>query len=243
VRNVVAVCVAVVSVLCQSGAWAIKHSPPREAARHPEAVLITAKDAHSPRSCISCGVLLSPTVVLTVAHGVAGFESWEVKAPYARERTRQARGKIVRINPDYKPGDAEGDLALLTLDRAIDIDGDWPALPGTNLYALETPLVVVGRVAQGKISSQQLFEASTTLVAVRGDTNLYGGHPQICELGDSGGPVYLAARPHQLVGLMCGSLGSSRANVPTDIYVPLGGRNKEWIANHVPRRAETKAKP
>jgi len=242
-RNIVAVLVGVGALCWPAEAWAIKQRPPREAATHPEAVLIMAKDSQHSRTCVSCGVLLAPTVVLTVAHGVSGFETWQVKAPYARRETDQAAGKMLRVHPDYKPGNAEADLAILILDRPIQIEGDWPSLPGADLYPLETPLAIVGRVAEGKISTEHLFEASSTLVAVRGDTNIYGGHPSLCELGDSGGPVYLARHEHQLVGLLCGSLGFSRANVPTDIYVPLGGRNKDWIASQLPRRTDVKAKP
>ncbi len=226
----------IASLLCPTTVWAIKHNPPTEATRYPETVLITAKDANPLRTSVSCGVLLSPEVVLTTAHGVAGYKTWEVTAPYARQETRQAGVKSVRVHSGYKLGSAENDLAILILDRSIKIDGNWPTLPGAALYPLETPLLIVGRVAEGKISPKQLFEAPATLVSVRGDTNVYGGHPQLCEHGDSGGPVYLARQEHQLVGLMCGSVDFSRANVATDIYVPLGGRNRDWIMAHLPRQ-------
>jgi hypothetical protein len=235
-RNFIPLLVGSASLVWATAAWAIKHNSPAEVTRHPEAVLITAKDVNPPRTSFSCGVLLSPEVVLTTAHGVAGYKTWEVTAPYARRETRQAGVKTVRIHSDYKLGNAENDLAILILDRPIKIEGDWPALPGAALYPLETPVLVLGRVVDGQISPQQLFEAPATLVEVRGDTNIYGGHPQLCEHGDSGGPIYLTRRDHQLVGLMCGSLGFTRANVPTDIYVPLGGRNREWLLTHLPRQ-------
>lgn len=242
-RSMVAVLLLAFAWSSTPSLWAIKQTP-RETEQHPEVVLVTAKDSRPHRTCVSCGVLLAPTVVLTVAHGVAGFESWQVKAPYASPEANKASVKLLHVNPAYKAGNAEADLAILLLDRPLRIKGEWPSLPAAELYPLETRVTIVGRVADGKISMDHLYAASAILVEVRGDTNVYGGHPNLCELGDSGGPVFLARhqQQHQLVGLMCGSLGFSRANVATDVYVPLGGRNRDWIANQLPRPQDA-AKP
>ncbi len=212
-----------------ASAPAIKHQPPREASGHPEVVLITAKSGKGGRTGYCCGVLLGPTIVLSAAHGVTGYERWEVVAPYAKGGAAHVAGKAVRAHPDYRPGQSEHDLAVLLLDQTIAIDSDFPTLPGEKLLPLDTPLLVVGRTLKGKPSDRQLFEAATTLVAIRGENNLYGGNPQVAEPGDSGGPIYLARRHGTLAALVEGALEASRANVPTDIYIPLGGKNRAWI--------------
>lgn len=202
--------------------------------RHPEVVLITARHSQSPRTGFCSGVLLSPTTVLTVAHGVAGCDQWEVTAPYARHGAGKAAGKELRTHPAYKPGNSEHDLAVLTLDHVLDIGSTFPTLPDRKLYPIDTPLLVVGRTNKGKPSEKQLFEATSTLVAIRGENNLYGGVSQLTEPGDSGGPVYLARQERVLIALVEGALDASRANVPTDIFIPLGGSNRSWLLRQVP---------
>jgi V8-like Glu-specific endopeptidase len=58
----------------------------------------------------------------------------------------------------------------------------------------------------------------------------------VTEPGDSGGPVYLDRNERQLVGVVAGIVGGSRANVPTDVYVPLVGRNRDWIIRELGRK-------
>ena len=223
-------------LLASANAPAIKHEPPREVSGHPEVVLIVAKHSQSPRTGFCSGVLLSPTTVLTVAHGVAGYDRWEVTAPYARGGAAQAAGKAIRTHPDYKAGASEHDLAVLTLDHALEIGGKFPALPDAKLYPIDTALLVVGRTVKGKPSERRLFEATSALVAIRGENNLYGGNPQLTEPGDSGGPVYLARQDRTLIALVEGALDASRGNVPTDIFIPLGGKNRTWLLRQLRRK-------
>lgn len=229
---------AVTLVLAEASAPAIKHDPPREVSRHPEVVLITAKNAKPERTGFCCGVLLAPTVVVTAAHGVSGYDRWEVVAPYAKDGPVKAAGKAVSTHPEYRPGQSEHDVALLILEEPVKIGGSYPRLPGDKLLPIETPLVVVGRTVKGKPSDRQLFEASSTLVAIRGENNLYGGNPQVAEPGDSGGPVYLARQKGTVAALIEGALDASRANVPTDIFIPLGGKNRTWLLRELKKANE-----
>jgi len=129
-----------VLLVSATGILTSTQEPLREATDHPEAVLIMARGSHAARACLSCGVLVSPTAVLTVAHGVAGLDAWEVTAPYARGETKKAAGKLLRVHPNYRPGQPEDsreyDLAVLILDRPIDIGGDLPKLPGNEMLRI-----------------------------------------------------------------------------------------------------------
>jgi secreted trypsin-like serine protease len=217
----------------QPPAYAIKKKASLEAEDHPEVVLITARHARTHETCRCAGVLLSERAVLTVAHGVDGFDRWEVSAPYAKNGTSKAGVKTARVYPGYKPGTPDNDLALLILDEPIDIAAKFPTLHEGNLLPIETKLLVVGRVDNGSLSHAQLFKASTALVPFPGNTTLYGGHPQIVEEGDSGGPVFTTENDHEIVGIVSGYLGLSRSNVRTDVYIPISSKNKSWILRQV----------
>lgn len=223
-------------------AFSLYEKSSREVTHHPDAVLISGKGPTPAHSKACCGVLLSPTVVLTVAHALIGCDSWEVTAPYARGAPTRATSKDPLVHPNYKPmtavEGAEHDLALLILESPIDIAGDFPTLPGDKLYGIETSLLVVGRTSEANRWEKALFETHVKLVAVPGNINLYGGHPQVCKPGDSGGPVYLARTEGQLVGLVNSRAGWSRFNVPIDLIVPLGGRHKDWILSQLSSKGD-----
>jgi hypothetical protein len=233
-RTTTYVLIGAVLVLCETRAGAIKPKSAREVVGHPEAVLITARRSRPSQVSSSSGVLIAPNAVLTAAHAVANFDTWEVTAPYARAGEMRVSVKAVRVHPDYQSGNPEHDVAVLVLDRSILIDGEYPSLPGGALCRLDTALRVVGRVGHGRLSRKQLFAAIASVAPVRGNTNVYGGYPQVCEPGDSGGPVYLAKDERQLVGLVCASLEFRRSGVATDIFVPLDAQHKAWVIRQLP---------
>src|SRR5262249_51470748 len=167
-------------------AYAIRAKPTPEATDHPEAVLVLSKNSKNQKTVQGSGVLLAPSAVLTTAHNADGFDAWEVKAPLVKKGVAQSQAKTVKIHPNYKRGAAENDLAVLILEDAIDTGRPFPALYAGDLLRIGTGLRVIGRVRNGTPSASQLFETSVTLVAVPGNSNLYGGNPAITEPGDSG---------------------------------------------------------
>lgn len=217
-------------LLCVGHAHAIKGTAVHEAVDHPEVVLVNSVAPEKQLACSHTGVLIAPTVVLTAAHCVQGFETFEVIAPYAKGRGPQrSAAKAAHVHPGFRPGLVEDDLAILMLKEPLDVGHALPPVHTGNLYPLETKLMVVGRVKNGMISPAQAFESPATLVSFPGNTNLYGGHPQTVEKGDSGGPVFLTGKEKKLVGIVSGILEFQRSNVPTDAYVPLSKHNRDWI--------------
>jgi hypothetical protein len=214
--------------------YAIKRKPSLEASDHPEVVLITARSSKSSEVGKSSGALIAPNAVLTAAHGLDRFDTWEVTAPYAKNGPARSRSKTARVHPEFKPGTSEYDLALLVLTDPIDLGGKYPTLHDGDLYPLDTRLLVVGRVQNGSVSNTQLFKAPVTLVKFPGNTNLYGGWPHVVEQGDSGGPLFVHGKEQEIAALVSGHLGPSRGHVQTDCFIPVSRRNKAWILRQVP---------
>jgi hypothetical protein len=210
-------------------AQAIKRRDSAEASDHPEAVLITARDSKNQKSASASGVLIAANAVLTAGHAVDDFDSWEITAPYAKDGPVTAKSTTARLQPGYKHGTFENDLAVLLLDRDIPIGRPFPTLHRDDLLPINTPLLVIGRTDNGTVSGTKLFYAPVTLVAFPRNLNVYGGNPAVTEGGDSGGPVYAGAKEPHLVGVVSGAAGFSRVNVPTDCYVPISSKNRGWI--------------
>jgi secreted trypsin-like serine protease len=214
---------------------AIKHKPSSEARGHPEAVLITSRNSRAKVETTCSGALIAPNVVLTAAHCVDHFDQRDVLAPYAKKEANRATTKTARVHPDFKRGRYENDLAVLILDRPIDIGAKFPTIHGGNLLRIDTRLVVVGRVDNGTSAKDKLFLAPATLVAFPDNVNVYGGNPQVIERGDSGGPLFVAGKEQEIAAIVSGYLNFSRWNVPTDLYVPLDAKKKEWVQRQIPK--------
>jgi hypothetical protein len=209
-------------------------APAVEAKQHPEAVLVTAKSrGQKTGSC--CGALIAPRLVLTAGHCIVGFDEWEITAPYAREgrvRARSATGKTLppHGNPHDRP---EDDLGLLVLERPIDLGPDFPRLYEGDLLPLETKLLVIGRMRNGVDSGGKLYQARVTLVPLRGTLNLYGGHPETTEQGDSGGPVYVAGKEREIVAICSAGAIANRSQVNKDVFVPIERARRKWILEQI----------
>jgi hypothetical protein len=232
----------VLAVLGLAGGWpalpaarAIKGDSLAEASGHPAAVLITARDSRTGKESRACGVLIAPRAVLTAGHTTLGFDAWEVTAPYAKPSPVSATSREAHADPDRQPGHLEHDLAVLVLDKPLDVGSPPPALFDGDLLPIETMLEVVGRVRNGTVLKSQLLKATTTVVAFPGNVNVYGGVPPVGEPGDSGGPVFVVGKPDTVVGVVLGGIGFSRANVPKDVYVPISRGNRDWVLKQVPK--------
>lgn len=223
-----------VALVALAEASAIRRMPSLTARDHPAAVLVSAWKG-STRS-EACGTLLAPTVVLTAAHAVRGFDRWEVLAPYGRGSKGPVACTTARAHPEYRPENARHDLALLFLEKPLDPGGAFPLLHRGPPLPIGTRLVVVGRVDNGKVSHSDLFLTATTLVQYPGDVSLYGGNPEVAQEGDSGGPLFRLGDDREIVAVVSGAIGRRRANVPTDRYTPLAGTNTNWILEQVRER-------
>jgi secreted trypsin-like serine protease len=219
---------------------AIKRKPSQEISDHPEIVLVAARNSRTRLAGLSSGTLIAPHAVLTAAHGVAPFDTLAVTAPYVKGGPVRSAVKAVHIHPHYRDQPLENDLAVLILREPIRVGRKCPTLHAGDLLPLETKLAVVGRVDNGRISQTRLFRTDVTLVAYRGNTNVYGGNPQVVEEGDSGGPVFVHGKEQEIVAVVSGNVAASRANVPTDVYTPISRRNRDWILRQVPPSVDGK---
>jgi hypothetical protein len=213
-------------------AHALKQGPIHEATDHPEVVLIQM-ESPTKRPFYCCGALVAPQVVLTAAHCVKGFEKWRICAPYALHGPITVRCKHAVTHPSFREGSVEHDVGLLILDGKIAIGRAFPRLYKGELLRLNEQLVVLGRVDNGALATTKAFTAKTSLVEFPGDLNVYGGHPNVTQPGDSGGPVFVSGWEQEIVAVISGGLLRSRANVPLDRYSPISRTNRAWILEQI----------
>ena len=232
--------VAVGGFLAPPEALAIKQKKSQEVSDHPEVVLIAARNSRTRQGGLCSGALIAPHAVLTAAHGVASFDTLAVTAPYVKDGPVRSAVKAVYVHPHAKDRPLENDLAVLILREPIRVGRKCPSLHAGDLFPLETKLLVVGRVDNGRVSQARLFRTGVTLVAYRGNTNVYGGHPQVVEEGDSGGPVFVQGKEQEIVAVVSGNIAASMSNVPTDVYTPISRRNRDWILRQIPASVEGK---
>lgn len=227
-----------VGLLSGGRAGAIKREPAVEATKYGKAgVLIRARKQNSGEAGSFTGVLLAPRVVLTVAHGVVGFERWEVTAPHVKGGPAQSPVRESQVFPSGQVRHFEEDLAILILEKPIDPGVAFPQPYAGRLLPIDSPLALVGRVSNGTVSAKQLYEAAATRVAFPANTNVYGCLPRTTEPGDSGGPVFVRDEPGVVVGVISGYYSGSRRFVATDLLIPIYSKNVEWIRSRL-RAAE-----
>lgn len=190
------------------------------------------------------GVVVAPTKVLTAAHclgrevlgGSPGRLS-DFSVIAGRTSLRGHGGREVRVadtwvNPDYDPSTNSGDLAVLTLARALpESYAIEPARPGDAALAEGTAADVYGwgdttgngtyamslRSARVQVLPDTACERAYPGgdgAAYRGDTMLCAGDPRgghdACQ-GDSGGPLVARGR---LIGLVSWGSGCGQAENP-----------------------------
>jgi secreted trypsin-like serine protease len=159
---------------------------------HPEAVAIDLYQAGVLQAYCS-GSVVAPYVVLTAGHCVDGFDAWQVTAPYASggQSAASSNGEMLDWKGNGETLNAVAhDVAVLVLATPIRLSS-YPVL-ATSPVADGTPIVNVGRVQDGTLSSTALYE-SMPLRAYGATT--YGWPLDYLTMdavqsGDSGGPDY-----------------------------------------------------
>jgi secreted trypsin-like serine protease len=190
------------------------------------------------------GVLVAPAKVLTAAHclgrdvlggdprDLGDFKVIAGRASLRGDGGEEIRVARARVNPDYDRGANAGDLAVLTLERALPPSYVIPvAAPDDPALQAGTPADVYGWGDRtgGGMYAMSLRSARVRVLpdatceraypgrrgaAYRKDTMVCAGDPRggrdACQ-GDSGGPLVARGR---LIGLVSWGSGCGQADSP-----------------------------
>jgi secreted trypsin-like serine protease len=158
---------------------------------HPEAVAIDLYQGGVLQAYCS-GSVVAPYVVLTAGHCVDGFDSWQVTAPYASAQSSESsNGEMLDWTGNGETLNAAAhDVAVIVLATPITLPA-YPVL-ATSPIPDGTPIINIGRVQDGVLSSTALYESMPL--------RAYGATPygwpldyltmDAVQSGDSGGPDY-----------------------------------------------------
>lgn len=236
---------------------------PAPVADSPWAVALSSRDRFgAARAGQFCGgVAVAPTKILTVAHCLGdealggpadGVKDLLVIA--GRERLSDSGGQEIPVrgvwvNPAYDPGSNAGDLAVLTLSRALPKGSVIPMARGEDAaYRAGTAAAVYGwgdTTGSGTYASvlrsarvQVLPDADCARAYPGGQEGTYEASAMVCAgdpaggrdacQGDSGGPLVARGR---LIGLVSWGSGCGRASSP-GVYTRVSAA-VEWAAGRV----------
>lgn len=176
---------------------------------------------------VGAGFLVSPRTVLTCAHVVTGGAPVTVTFPQLPgEAPVPAR---VQLHGGWQGGTAPGDLAVLALDRDMDIPPAEFALPGAAFGDPPPRLLAYGFPRHYDEGTLAEYRAKSDLLIGNEWVELVAvdGHGQPMEAGFSGAAVTLAGT-HRVVGMVTQATGGR--GVLAGRMLPLNVMLRHWPA-------------
>jgi V8-like Glu-specific endopeptidase len=203
-----------------------------EAYAYPEAVIVNMSQ-NGWQSSVCSGSVIAPTLVLTAGHCVAGYDGWQIVAPYAG--SGQTATAVQAFTYDWNDNGNtvnpnQHDIGVIVLGSPITID-DYPVV-ASSMVANGTQVANIGRVSNGQMNYDKLFLGPMVTVY---DATSYGfpldyRASAIIQPGDSGGPVVLqGGAPRTIVAVNSGVGGNTQVLARVDL---LHGWLQDQIATH-----------